>query len=293
MNTIVTLPQTTWKPQFNSAEHHQLTHALESGQVLHFPSLAFVLSETEKTWMTAKTEGMQAKNISFNSKTRNIRGIECDTATRLMLQQLCQRFHQQALDLINHLFPLYERHLQIGMTSFRPVEVAGRIPASYKKDDTRLHVDAFPSRPNQGRRILRVFSNINPYGKPRVWRVGEPFQTVAERFFPQVPAQFPGSALLLNALGITKSYRTRYDHSMLHIHDKMKADVNYQREVKFEEIAFMAGATWVTFSDSVSHAVLSGQHMMEQTFYLAAQDMQNPELSPLYILERLAGKALV
>ena len=35
-------------------------------------------------------------------------------------------------------------------------------PVSWRKDDSRLHVDAFPSRPNRGERILRVFCNVNP-----------------------------------------------------------------------------------------------------------------------------------
>ena len=56
---------------------------------------------------------------------------------------------------------------------------------SVRADDRRLHVDAFPSRPNYGERILRVFTNVNPDGEPRVWRVGEPFEDVAPRFLPR------------------------------------------------------------------------------------------------------------
>ena len=35
---------------------------------------------------------------------------------------------------------------------------------TWRKDDTRLHVDSFPATPSGGRRILRVFSNVNPDG---------------------------------------------------------------------------------------------------------------------------------
>jgi len=38
-----------------------------------------------------------------------------------------------------------------------------------------LHIDAFPSRPMHGRRILRFFANVAP-DAPRHWRVGEPFE---------------------------------------------------------------------------------------------------------------------
>ena len=33
-----------------------------------------------------------------------------------------------------------------------------------------------------GTRLLRVFCNINPDGKPRLWRVGEPFAAHARRY---------------------------------------------------------------------------------------------------------------
>ena len=59
---------------------------------------------------------------------------------------------------------------------------------SWRKDDSRLHVDAFPSRPNHGERILRVFCNVNPHGEDRVWRVGEPFEAMARTLLPRVRA---------------------------------------------------------------------------------------------------------
>ena len=54
-------------------------------------------------------------------------------------------------------------------TSYRPQPAVGR-DVSWRKDDSRLHVDAFPSRPNRGERILRVFSNVNPDRGPRLAR---------------------------------------------------------------------------------------------------------------------------
>lgn len=292
MSLITHLPLTQWSPSLTSAQQDQWLQALESGQVLHCPHLAFAVLPEETRWMNQTLGTMKAKNISFNPAQETLKGMVCDAATEQLLQGFCQRFYQQATALVTALFPAYQPALKAGMTSLRPVEVAGRTPASYKKDDARLHIDAFPSRPNQGRRILRVFSNINPHGKPRVWRVGEPFVEVAKRFAPQVPRPFPGSAWLLQALHITKGPRTRYDHTMLHIHDRMKADTAYQNSVAFEEIAFAPGSTWIVFSDSVSHAVLAGQHMLEQTFYLPPEAMRSPELSPLKVLENIAGRAL-
>ena len=41
------------------------------------------------------------------------------------------------------------------------------------------------------------------------------------------------------------------------------------------EVAFAPGTTWVVFSDQVLHAVMSGQFMMEQTFWLSPADQQH------------------
>jgi hypothetical protein len=163
---------------------------------------------------------------------------------------------------------------------------------SWRKDDSRLHVDAFPSRPTQGERILRLFVNIHPDGSPRVWRVGEPFEDLCQRMLPRLSRPWPGSAWGMALLGITKSRRTEYDHLMLGLHDEMKRDTDYQRDCPQVRFDFPPGSTWICFSDQTSHAAMSGQYMLEQTFHLPMSSMYLPELSPLRVLERLTGRKL-
>ena len=95
------------------------------------------------------------------------------------------RFRAEAEGLLGNLVPRYGEHLRRGAVSFRPSKVETRVQ-SWRADDRRMHVDAFPSRPNRGERLLRVFTNVNLEGVPRVWRVGEPFEDVAQRFLPRV-----------------------------------------------------------------------------------------------------------
>src|SRR5262249_22750790 len=158
-------------------------------------------------------------------------------------------------------------------------------------DDTRLHVDAFPSRPMQGRRILRVFSNVNPAGAPRVWHVGEDFETMAQQFLPQAREGSRAWAQIMAALGITRGVRTPYDDLMLALHDGAKRDDRYQRASAQTEFRFPAGSTWICYTDQVMHAALAGQYVLEQTFHLDVDAMISPERSPLRILERLRGHA--
>jgi 3-deoxy-D-manno-oct-2-ulosonic acid (Kdo) hydroxylase len=179
----------------------------------------------------------------------------------------------------------------MGRASLRPVEAAGRA-TSWRKDDTRLHVDAFPTTPLNGKRILRLFTNVNPSGRARSWKIGEPFEQVSQRFVSSVRPPTPGSLALLQLFRVTKNRRSLYDHYMLGLHDAMKADDNYQRTCPQSDFDFPAQSTWITFTDSVPHAVTAGQHQFEQTFYLEVEGMVQPEKSPLLILEKQLGKNL-
>jgi hypothetical protein len=57
-------------------------------------------------------------------------------------------------------------------------------------------------------------------------------------------------------------------------------------------LRFPPGATWVCFTDWVSHAAISGQYALEQTFYVPVGAMKRPRLSPLRVLERLTKRVL-
>jgi len=94
-------------------------------------------------------------------------------------------------------------------------------------------------------------------------------------------------------LRITKNRRSRYDHIMLGLHDAMKADLRYQRECPQQQIDFQPGAGWICFSDQATHAVMSGQFMLEQTFFLPVDAMVEPEHAPLAVLQRLTGQRLI
>jgi hypothetical protein len=233
----------------------------------------------------------KSRNISLDANAR-LKGALGDAAEQAALAAMVGRFRLQSRQLIDSLLPAYSEHLRLAPTSYRPMQVETRTQ-SWRADDKRMHVDAFPSRPNYGERILRVFANLNPDGVPRVWRVGEPFEEVARRFLPRAKAYSRWQAQLLNALHVTKSFRSEYDHLMLQLHDGMKSDLEYQRNGPQVTMPFVAGSVWVCFSDQTPHAVMSGQYMMEQTLHLPAAEQYDPNASPLAILTRLTGRSLI
>jgi hypothetical protein len=291
MIRVVELPVADWQPECTAHLQAAACEALECGQVLLFPKLAFPVADDELVVM-GSAAGDGAKNVSFDPARNLLRGSGAGEDGQRILARMMQRYASATRTLLDRLLPLYRADLEQGRTSFRPTEIAGRV-TSWRKDDTRLHIDSFPSTPVQGRRILRVFANIDPRGGSRRWRLGEPFADVAERFVPTLPAPLPGSAPLLEMLGVTKSRRTAYDHYMLRLHDAMKADLRYQSECDQAVHEFAAGCTWAVFTDQASHAATRGQHALEQTYYLPVEAMQDASRSPLHILERQLARALV
>lgn len=269
----------------------QAVSAVEAGAVLFFPRLGFDLQPAERRFLSERWHDGRSKNISFDLSTARVGGTHAKDGDRADLTTMMARFAAGARNLCDTLFASYRPAPKVMRTSFRAVSADHR-ESSWRKDDRLLHIDAFPSRPNRGARILRVFSNVNPDGDPRVWRIGEPFADVAQRYYPHLPAFRPLAARALAALHVTKSLRSAYDHYMLHLHDAMKADADYQRNAAQREMPFPAGSTWVCFSDQVSHAVMRGQYMFEQTLEVPVSAMRYPDRSPLRVLERIAGEAL-
>ncbi|WP_186092622.1 Kdo hydroxylase family protein [Burkholderia gladioli] len=281
-----------WHGQQLSMPREQLLAAVETGKVLYFPNLRFAIEGGEEALLDPALADPKRKNISLAPNGGAVAGVLGDAVTQSAVRALVARYQQQAASLVDGLFPEYRGRMRVAPTSLRLRQVETR-ESSWRKDDSRLHVDAFPSRPNYGERILRVFSNVNPAGVPRVWRVGEPFEDVARRFLPGIRPQLPGAGWLLELLHVTKSRRSAYDHLMLHLHDAMKADLAYQRDCPQQTMPFPPGSVWICFSDQTSHAVMSGQFMMEQTFFLPVEAMARPDRAPLGILERLQQRALV
>lgn len=289
MNRIFNLDISTCD-KVSADERRQAIIALEQGQVVFFPQLVFTLKPEEKTFLSPDVTDRKSKNVSyFNEK---LSGTRVKGEQEKLLAGMMQRYADRAESLVRHAFPSYEKSLVKARTSFRPVEVVGR-ESSYRKDDKRLHVDAFPSTPVQGKRILRVFTNVNPDNKARVWRLGQPFEQVAKHFLPQARKYCGIHAMLLAIFKVTKTKRSAYDHYMNQIHNLMKANEQYQETADQETVHLPANTTWMVFTDQASHAAMSGQHLLEQSFYLPVDAMQQPERSPLKVLEKYLKKNLV
>lgn len=291
---VLVLGISEWRAE--ESDHDNIVNHLEKGDVLYFPSLPFVLTSEETALLDPALVSPKRKNIMYQVDQDEVRGTAEDIsdAKKDAVKGLLKRYSEASYKLLTDLIPEYKGKLHSPMNTLRLNAIDDWSDShSFRKDDRRLHVDAFPSRPLHGKRIIRIFNNINPNGIPRKWRVGEAFPDLAKRLLPQVKAYNSLGASLLDTLQITKSRRTHYDHIMLQFHDMMKEDQNYQDNGIQWDVDFMPGSTWICFSDQTPHAAMSGQFMLEQTFQLDVEDMVDAEKSPLKVLEQMVGKKLV
>ena len=293
MTQIVKIDSQDWAlASVNDMQRAAWVERLENGDVLHFPNLPFTLNVAESELIDPRLMPPQRKTISLDASGDTRRGVLGDKSMQHKVHQLMMRFREQTIQLVHTLAPGYGQGLQSTGTELRFLTAPGTAPPQ-RKDDSLLHVDAFASKPNNGARILRVYSNVNPGNQPWMWRTGEPFEAMAMHLLRHVKPYKAWQAHILYRLWLTKSLRTEYDHTMLQLHDAMKAQLEYQQVCPQKRIDFAAGSTWMCFTDQVSHAFMGEEVTLEQTMHLSLDAMQEPLRSPARVLERLVGYPLL
>lgn len=283
------------------ADSRSLAAKLESGAILSFPGQPLAISPEHLEVLRRQSPGHSRfhKNIAYRPGSGRMSGVSgIRREDRERIHRALEEFSGRAIRFLADLFLGYARSWRIDYTSFRPYEEEGR-PLSPRSRNDLMHVDAFPSRPTNGDRILRLFTNIHPT-QDRVWISGGHFERLAQRYalssgilaeVGQKRGEGP-LAGILRAAGLRKGRRSAYDEFMLRFHDFLKANEEFQKTADRERFSFPPGATWLVFTDGVSHAVLSGRHALEQTFLIARDSLANSESAPISILERIAGRKL-
>ena len=279
---------------------------LEAGNVLFFPSCPFAFPEEEKEFLRNINfaGGAVHKNVAYRPSSDRVTGVQLDGEKTARLLSILREFSRSVVWFASQLLPEYAPHWKLDYASFRPLEEENRDLPTNKRNDL-IHTDAFPSRPTNGDLIMRVFTNIHPT-KTRNWITTDPFETVARQYARQAgldsiagAANSPSgrflneSARVLHSLGLPVVPRSAYDKFMLHFHEYLKRNTDFQQKSRKYTFNFPPGALWLTFTDVLPHSVLSGQHALEQTFIISRNSMANPERAPAAILERLCGKQML
>jgi hypothetical protein len=277
---------------------------LERGDILFFPDGGFEIPSGIRTALMGATQDARSfhKNIAYKTNVDSVSGLK-DRQEAERVRPAMRDYSRRALQFMAAILPGYARAWKVDYASFRSIEERGRDLPLNKRNDL-LHVDAFPTRPVFGDLILRCFTNVNAE-QPREWLTGDPFAVLAEREARNAglgqyaeSAGSPWSGMrrsavrALRATGIPLTDRSPYDAFMLHFHDWLKANRDYQENCTKYRFALPPGSTWLVFTDVVPHAVLGGRLAMEQTVIVSRESLGRPELAPSSILEKMAGKKL-
>ena len=152
-----------------------------------------------------------------------------------------RRYSSAVADFLSKFLGPYESQWRRDYASYRPIEEKGRDLPLRRRNDL-LHVDAFPTRPTRGMRILRFFHNIHPE-RTRDWAVGEPFAKIVGNFTPRkLAVPRPAGPLartakqIATAAGLARLVpqwkRTPYDEFMMRMHNTMKEDAEFQKNLR-------------------------------------------------------------
>jgi hypothetical protein len=272
---------------------------LECGDILYFPQIPFEFPIADQKFLLGQrqTAGSLHKNVSYRPAQDRLTGIDQrDGAERTRVRAVMKTFSQNAVSFLAAFFPSYARSWKIDFASYRPLEEQGRDVSQRSRNDL-IHVDNFPSRPSNGDRLLRVFANINPE-RPRVWVTSDSFEALARRYAKEVglPVQhgvidrLRGVAIdALARAGLPVVNRPPYDRFMLRFHHFLKENAEFQRICHKDRWEFPPGSSWIVFTDTTSHACISGQYALEQTMIVRHESLVYPEKAPISVLGELAG----
>jgi hypothetical protein len=285
---------------------HWCCEQLELGNILYFPVTPFEFPGEWRTFLLQqrKSESRHHKNIAYRPTEDRLTGLGGENkADRERVHSILRGYSQRVVEFLSNLLSDYCERWRLDYASFRPFEEQGRDLRVRARNDL-LHTDAFPTRPTNGDRILRFFTNLNPE-KPRVWLTGQTFEVLAEQYaaqagMPAGEAQRVGAIHSLARFGrqvvrtlhLPVTARSTYDDFMLRFHHFLKENAQFQQLCPKTRHEFPPGSCWMVFTDMVSHAVLSGQFAIEQTFIVPRDAMVTPENAPLRVLERLSGHSL-
>lgn len=279
---------------------------LETGNVLYFPHTPIHIPEEDRAFLLSQRQDGNGwhKNIAYKPDKDRITGIHpkvTPPAEAERIHKILRNYSQAVTSFLAAFLSPYKQQWSLDYASFRPQEEELR-ELPLRRRNNLLHTDAFPTRPTKGARILRFFNNIHP-SRTRDWIVATPFPELVRHFVPMQlppPQPLPRTKRLmlrtLNACGFGELFpglkRSPYDRFMIHFHNFLKEHEEFQSSHPKLRISFPPGSSWMVYTETVPHAVLTGQYALEQTFLISPQAMIEPKTTPLYVLEQITGTRL-
>jgi 3-deoxy-D-manno-oct-2-ulosonic acid (Kdo) hydroxylase len=282
------------------AKAREICRELECGHIVFLPQSPIEIPYEDRELLLGRKQSSSAyhKNIAYRPLEDRVTGLDRSEAQEAeKLRVILANYSKRSVEFLRTFLAPYAEKWKLEFASFRPIEEKGRAARLHARNDL-LHFDSFPTRPTNGARILRFFTNINP-AQSRVWLTSQTFEAfgplmvkagglTASLHNPVVQ----GMQSLARVLHLRGANRSPYDDLMHRCHNAMKEDAGFQESTPKNRWDFPPNSSWMVYTDCVSHAVLSGQYALEQTLLIPQVALVEPQRSPLKILESLAGRRL-
>lgn len=280
-----------------------LSDALEMGRIVLFPRCPVELpSEPELAFLRAESaQALKLKNISFYPAADRLAGVDAEHPAAARLKELLAAHSARVAAFLTQAMPDFVKGWRVGTSSFRPIQERGRDLKPHASNE-RIHVDAGAYGATHGDRILRFFINLNP-SEDRVWASKGTF---AELYAQHGAAAGIGPRPRSLREGPLDKLRTRlmeaavqrglsmarvldsspYDRVMRKFHNYMKDDRAFlESKDNYRQFAFKPYSAWMVLTDAVSHACLSGQFALVDTFLVPLANCRLREHTPFYVLQ--------
>ena len=282
-----------------------LGDALERGEIVHFPRCPIELpDDTELKLLREELPGrLRNKNISYHPEIDSVPGLKAEPGFVARTERILKQHAHRVEAFLQRMMPTITRDWTIGTSSFRPIQEKGRDLSPHASNEL-VHIDAGAYGATHGDRILRFFVNVNPV-EDRVW--------ATRGVFPELYARFGRAARVtpdtrrraslqrgtldrlrtgflrtVAAAGLPQAMlidSSPYDRTMRQFHNFMKDEPGFRDDTSSEvEIRFAPFSAWMVLTDMVSHASLSGQHALVNTFLLRLGNCRLPQFAPYRIL---------
>jgi 3-deoxy-D-manno-oct-2-ulosonic acid (Kdo) hydroxylase len=288
-----------------------IVDALESSHIVFFPQCPIRLPD-EVTLRYLRNDlpaRLKLKNISYHPEADRITGIDADASTTQRVTAILKDHLADVTAFLREHIPLLAADWTIGTCSVRPVQERGRNLKPHASNEL-VHVDAGAYGATDGDRILRFFVNFSDH-EDRVWATKGPIEQILSRYGRKAGLIDAQGRL---ALRLTKSAADRalsglvsglahlnplarvldttpYDRAMRRLHNYMKDDPAFKQDREgYEEIRFPPYSAWMVFTDSVSHASVSGQFAFVTTIIVRRKHMKRPEFAPFNVLMGLQAE---
>jgi len=273
--------------------------ALEQSDMVVLPRCPFPLPPAGQLEFLRRqpTAGLGHKDVSYDPVAGKLAGQRTTHPSEgRRLADVLAEFSAAATAWLKAAYPEYARGLAPDRATLRTEEEATRALRLTARNDL-LHIDNFPTRPTGGRRILRLYVNING-SDPQVWATSERFPQLLARFAARhrVPARSrrewtTPSPSVIRLLSRRRGTGSAYDAWMMRLHHFLKEDEGFQAQAARKMWTFAPRTMWLLFSDVVSHALLRGRFALDHSFFIPQDCLIRPADSPLAVLERFGAEA--